>query len=66
MRKRIRRPDDLVWKSKREPVPVEEQFTSPVVARAMAQIAQENENLRKWREKRRGKQIEYKPINLHF
>lgn len=45
-------------------VPIEERFSSPIVARAMARIAAENEQLRRWREDRKGKRITYKQVKL--
>ena len=54
------------WKPKKglQLIPIEQQFTSPIVARHMAEIAKANEELRRWRESRKGKMIERKEVKL--
>lgn len=56
----------MLKKRATNPVPIEQRFASPIVARHMAEIARQNEELRRWRQERMGKRIVRQPINLKF
>jgi hypothetical protein len=62
----ISKKDQLTWRPKKalRLVPIEEQFSSPIVARHMAEIAKANEELRQWRKSRMGKRIVRKEVKL--